>query len=181
MAVSNLVFRTGADHERFGSGAYLFMQLQQCRFAVILRWRWRRGWCRPQPVPSRTTFSTNENVARTGTFSATDPSGSASTSRWPPAPKLARSAALRRRVNSSTRRARISLQRFVLGHYAAGHATTSMISITVTVNQGPLSCAPTLTRVVVSKVNAPNNATDPDRLYCSHCSQLHARGLWPQQ
>ena len=129
------------------------------------------GGAAPNPVLSATTFSTNENVALNGTLSATDPSGSAITFALAAGPKsgtVSGFTAAGQFLYTPNKNFTGSDSFSVTATDAAGHATTSMISITVTVNQAPVVTADTVLRADpdasgTSKVNVLNNATDPDK------------------
>ena len=126
----------------------------------------------PNPVLSPTMFSTNENVALNGTLSATDPSGSVVTFAMSTGPKsgtLSGFTAAGQFVYTPNPNFTGGDSFSVTATDAAGHVTTSMISITVTVNQPPVVTADTVLRADpdpksgTSTVNVLNNATDPDK------------------
>jgi Big-like domain-containing protein len=129
------------------------------------------GGVSPNPVLSTTMFSTNENVALSGTLSAKDPSGSAVTFAMSTGPKsgtLSGFTAAGQFVYTPNRNFTGSDSFSVTATDAAGNMTTSMISITVTVNQPPVVTADTVVRADpnasgTSTVNVLTNATDPDK------------------
>jgi hypothetical protein len=123
------------------------------------------------PILSATTFSTNENVALNGTLSATDPSGGAVTFAMSTGPKsgtVSGFTAAGRFVYTPNKNFTGSDSFPVTATDAAGHVTTSTISITVTVNHPPVVNADTVLRADpgasgTSTVNVLSNATDPDK------------------
>jgi hypothetical protein len=128
------------------------------------------GGASPNPVLSATAFSTNENVALTGTLSATDPSGGAVTFAMSAGPKsgtLSGFTAAGQFVYTPNPNFTGSDSFSVTATDAAGHATPGMISITVTVNQPPVVSADTVLRADpvagTSTVNVLKNASDPDK------------------
>ncbi len=123
------------------------------------------------PVLSAMSYSTNENVALNGTLSATDPSGSAVTFAMSAAPKsgtVSGFTAAGQFVYTPNKNFTGSDSFSVTAMDAAGHATTGMISITVTVNHPPVVTADTVLRADpnasgTSIVNVLKNANDPDK------------------
>jgi hypothetical protein len=125
----------------------------------------------PNPVLSAMSFSTNENVALNGTLSATDPSGAAVTFTMSAGPKsgtVSGFTAAGQFVYTPNANFTGSDSFSVTATDAAGHTTTGIISITVTVNQAPMVTADTVLRADpsasgTSTVNVLKNATDPDK------------------
>ena len=122
------------------------------------------------PVLGATSYSTNENVALNGTLSATDPSGSAVTFAMSAGPKsgtVSGFTAAGQFVYTPNKNFTGSDSFSVTAMDAAGHATTGIISVTVTVNHPPVVTADTVLRADptagTSTVNVLKNANDPDK------------------
>jgi hypothetical protein len=122
----------------------------------------------PNPVLGTSTFTTNENVALTGTLTAKDPGNSAVTftqAGGPSSGTLTGFPGSGNFVYTPNANFTGSDSFGITATDAAGHVTTSTIHITVTVDQ-----APTATNTVVradaaalANINVLRNAADPDK------------------
>lgn len=128
------------------------------------------GGASSSPVLSTTSFSTNENVALSGTLSATDPNGSPVTFAVASNPKsgaISGFTSAGQFVYTPNRNFTGNDSFSVTATDAGGHSMTGTISITVTVNQAPVT-TDTVVRADpdssgISSVNVLSNATDPDK------------------